>query len=198
MGRDVYFMRLAFVRPYSQPPLNSPSSPVPTFRGQLLILKQGRSSHDSPIQRQSTPIQDVGEGPSQQEPVASGPVQNSEHSNETTEDRIPLYAVPDQQYNSRGHPSNPQSRAYGRSMRAAANDVLSVVGVVERQGVDGNSNMNSQRRNEILARENNAGALINGFTNLGLHGATWWCEVLIMRLLVSRGRNRALLKSNGF
>jgi len=202
MGRDVYFMRLAFVCPCSQRPLNSPCFLTHLYFSlvKLLTLKQGRSSHDSPIQRQSTPLQDVGEGPSLQEPVASGPAENSEQPNATAEDMIPLYDVPDQQYNSRGHPSNPQSRAYGRSMRAAANDVLSVVGVVERQGADGNSNMNSQRRSEILDRENTAGGLISGFTDLSLHSATWWCEVLVMRLLVSRRRNHPLLiiYTNGF
>jgi len=74
-------------------------------------------------------------------------------------------------------------------MRAAANDVLSVVGVVERQGADGNSNMSSQRRSEALAEENNTGTLISGITEFCLHNATQWCDVIVMRLLVRSHAN---------
>src|SRR4051812_2885260 len=53
-------------------------------------------------------------------------------SNELPDPSAELYSVPPQQYDEHGHPINPASRAYGRAMRAAQNDILAAVGVVVR------------------------------------------------------------------
>jgi hypothetical protein len=144
-----------------------------------LTFIQGRSSHEAPLQEQPTSSQEAGEGSSGQ----VGDAARSDHSSqriEGQEDITRHYQVPQQQYNSRGHPVNPQSRAYGRRIRAAANDVLSVVGVVERKSSDTAMDSTSNRR----ATEDAVGVIIDivSYTSYGF--ATWWINIILTRLLV--------------
>jgi len=183
MGRDVYLMRLAFVSPTSLHFLKNLRDCVFILLLSVLHLNltfiQGRSSHEPPLQQQPASSQEAGESSSGQ----TGDVALSDPPSQQIEGQEDItfhYHVPQQQYNSRGHPVNPQSRAYGRRIRAAANDVLSVVGVVERKSFDGAVDPISNRR----ATEDVVGVVIDivSYTSYGF--ATWWINIILTRLLV--------------
>lgn len=138
-----------------------------------LIFSQGRSSHEAPLPQQPISSPEAGEGSSGQIGETTRrdrPAELTERQNSTLH-----YQVPQQQYNSRGHPVNPHSRIYGRRIRAAANDVLSVVGVVERV---------AHPTSNTRATEDTVGIMIDivSYTSYGL--ATWWINIILTRLLV--------------
>jgi len=186
MGRDVYFMRLAFVSPTHLHFLTQPLLYISLSALYLnLTFTQGRSSHEVPLQQQPVFSQDVGEGSSGQIGDATQSDRPSQPI-ERQENLILRYQVPQQQYNSRGHPVNPQSRAYDRRIRAAANDVLSVVGVVERKFSDGAVDPTSNRRSSRVFSTEDAIGLVIDIVSYSSYGfATWWINIILTRLLVS-------------
>ena len=92
-----------------------------------------------------------------------------------------------QLYNARGHPFNPWARARGRSSREAMNDVLSVVGVVERslpevlQEFGGNQTDQVQISSE---EENLLGERIESAADIANQFLSWWVHAFTNRLLV--------------
>ncbi|TLD39025.1 hypothetical protein E2P81_ATG00012 [Venturia nashicola] len=92
-----------------------------------------------------------------------------------------------QLYDAKGHPYNPWSRRLGRRLREAMNDVLSVVGVVERnkpnfgfEGLDSNRSNGASNPTE----EDATGEYVSNIAVLDYGLWTSWHSAFVMRLLV--------------
>lgn len=89
-----------------------------------------------------------------------------------------------QQYDARGHPVNPQSKALGRELRRAKNDILSTMGVVV-SGEDRNAtSSNEQQKINEIAAENDFGLLISSLDQLFVFLGTWWTSSFTARIQV--------------
>lgn len=90
-----------------------------------------------------------------------------------------------QQYDSRGHPVNPESKALGRELRRAKNDILSTMGIVV-SGEDRNSNSpEDQETITQIAAENDFGLVITTLDQLLVFFGTWWSSSFTGRIHVS-------------
>ncbi|QDS72770.1 hypothetical protein FKW77_004674 [Venturia effusa] len=91
-----------------------------------------------------------------------------------------------QLYDAKGHPCNPWSRRLGRRLREAMNDVLSVVGVVERSkpkfGLDGLDSSSSNRLANPT-EEDATGEYLSNIAILDYGFWTSWHSAVVMRLL---------------
>lgn len=98
-----------------------------------------------------------------------------------------------QQYDRRGHPENPTSRALNRQSRRAINDVLATVGVCINVSTPGvsistiNEDKHAFDRSRINAiqNENSSGLLLNSADTISFTLAAWWAESFRQRLQVS-------------
>lgn len=89
-----------------------------------------------------------------------------------------------QQYDARGHPVNPDSKALGRGLRRAKNDILSTMGIVV-SGEDRNTNTSSeQQKINQIAAENDCGLIVTTLDQLFVFFSTWWSSSLTGRVLV--------------
>ena len=89
-----------------------------------------------------------------------------------------------QQYDARGHPVNPESKALGRELRRAKNDILSTMGIVV-SGEDRNaSSSNEQEKIDQIAAENDFGLVITTLDQLFVFFGTWWSSSLTGRVQV--------------
>ncbi|KAI9795355.1 MAG: hypothetical protein M1833_007203 [Piccolia ochrophora] len=93
-----------------------------------------------------------------------------------------------QQYDARGHPTNPASRSLVRSQIRAQNDVLATVGVCvgvknANKQTDSQPRFKSEKEHlDSIMRENEIGLVVST-TDLGLHFfGTWWIHGLRNRL----------------
>lgn len=94
-----------------------------------------------------------------------------------------------QQYNDRGHPVNLQSRARARAVRNSCNDVLSVIGLVERKddAADSKTNTSSKPNASLVQAVEDEDAVGASLTlgGLYLHDVTcWWTAGMTNRLFV--------------
>ena len=90
-----------------------------------------------------------------------------------------------QQYDTRGHPVNPESRALGRELRRAKNDILSTMGIVV-SGEDRNSSIpNEQQKINQIASENDFGLVITTLDQLFIFFGTWWTSSVTGRVQVN-------------
>jgi hypothetical protein len=90
-----------------------------------------------------------------------------------------------QQYDTRGHPVNPESRSLGKELRRAKNDILSTMGIVV-SGEDRNSSMpNEQQRINQIASENDFGLVITTLDQLFIFFGTWWTSSVTGRVQVN-------------
>ncbi|KAJ5635203.1 uncharacterized protein N7484_008516 [Penicillium longicatenatum] len=88
-----------------------------------------------------------------------------------------------QQYDARGHQVNPESKALGRELRRAKNDILSTMGIVV-SGEDRNANTsNEEQRMNQIATENDFGLVITTLDQLFVFFSTWWSSSLTGRIL---------------
>jgi hypothetical protein len=94
-----------------------------------------------------------------------------------------------QLYNARGHPFNPWARARARHSREAMNDVLSVVGVVERSLPDVlqefGGGLDDQTGQVASEDENSFGEKIGWAADIENQFLSWWIHAFTNRLLVS-------------
>ncbi|KAJ5811168.1 hypothetical protein N7447_010684 [Penicillium robsamsonii] len=99
-----------------------------------------------------------------------------------------------QQYDTRGHPVNPESRTLGKELRRAKNDILSTMGIVV-SGEDRNSGIpNEQQKINQIASENDFGLVITTFDQLFIFFGTWWTSSVTGRVQTYRHyANSALL-----
>ena len=90
-----------------------------------------------------------------------------------------------QQYDTRGHPVNPESRTLGRELRRAKNDILSTMGIVV-SGEDRNSSIpNEQQKINQIASENDFGLVITTLDQLFIFFGTWWTSSVTGRVQVN-------------
>ncbi|KAJ5889978.1 hypothetical protein N7504_010788 [Penicillium tannophilum] len=88
-----------------------------------------------------------------------------------------------QQYDARGHHVNPESKALGRELRRAKNDILSTMGIVV-SGEDRNaSTSNEEQKMNQIATENDFGLVITTLDQLFVFFSTWWSSSLTGRIL---------------
>jgi hypothetical protein len=91
-----------------------------------------------------------------------------------------------QQYDTRGHPVNPESRALGKELRRAKNDILSTMGIVV-SGEDRNSSIpNEQQKINQIASENDFGLVITTLDQLFIFFGTWWTSSVTGRVQTYR------------
>lgn len=89
-----------------------------------------------------------------------------------------------QQYDARGHPVNPESKALGRELRRAKNDILSTMGIVV-SGEDRNASpSDEQQKIDQIAAENDFGLVITTLDQLFVFFGTWWTSSLTGRVQV--------------
>lgn len=90
-----------------------------------------------------------------------------------------------QQYDTRGHPVNPESRTLGKELRRAKNDILSTMGIVV-SGEDRNSTIpNEQQKINQIASENDFGLVITTLDQLFIFFGTWWTSSVTGRVQVN-------------
>ncbi|KAF4766535.1 hypothetical protein N7455_005560 [Penicillium solitum] len=91
-----------------------------------------------------------------------------------------------QQYDTRGHPVNPESRTLGKELRRAKNDILSTMGIVV-SGEDRNSTIpNEQQKINQIASENDFGLVITTLDQLFIFFGTWWTSSVTGRVQTYR------------
>ncbi|WEW61285.1 hypothetical protein PRK78_006775 [Emydomyces testavorans] len=127
-------------------------------RGYMTMIALGRSPYDAP-----EPV------PEQYVPM-----------------RNPLYSTNAdgyiQQYDDRGHPTNPESKALAKQLRRAKNDILSTMGIVV-SGEDGKSGSAKDREKaELLTTENAYGIIIATIDQIAMFTTSWWASSLTARL----------------
>lgn len=89
-----------------------------------------------------------------------------------------------QQYDTRGHPVNPESKSFGKELRRAKNDILSTMGIVV-SGEDRSSSIpNEQQKINQIASENDFGLVITTLDQLFTFFGTWWTSSLTGRVQV--------------
>lgn len=90
-----------------------------------------------------------------------------------------------QHYDERGHPVNSESKAFGKELRKAKNDILSTMGVVV-SGEDGGAGMsNEQQKINIIAAENDYGLAMATLDQVSVFLGSWWISSLTGRIQVS-------------
>ncbi|OQE27754.1 hypothetical protein PENSTE_c004G03216 [Penicillium steckii] len=98
-----------------------------------------------------------------------------------------------QQYDSRGHPVNPESKNLGRELRKAKNDILSTMGIVV-SGDDHNaSSSNEQQRISQITAENDFGLVITTTDQLLIFFGSWWTSSLVGRIQTFKHYTHAAL-----
>ena len=82
---------------------------------------------------------------------------------------------------------NPESKQFGRELRRAKNDVLSMMGVVV-SGEDGKLGLsNDQRKIDLITTENDYGLFMATLDQVLVFLGSWWTSSLAGRVQVRRG-----------
>lgn len=90
-----------------------------------------------------------------------------------------------QQYDDRGHPVFPASKALARDLRRAKNDVLSTMGVVVSGEAGRSSTLKDKKAFNIITSENDYGLAIVALDHAIYFFGSWWIESLRRRIQVS-------------
>lgn len=99
-----------------------------------------------------------------------------------------------QQYDSRGHPVNPESKVLGRELRKAKNDILSTMGIVVSGEDRKASSSNEQQRINQITAENDFGLVITTADQLFVFFGSWWTTSLIGRIQVGAPVHTSVLR----
>ncbi|EEQ88622.2 hypothetical protein RJZ56_000362 [Blastomyces dermatitidis] len=87
-----------------------------------------------------------------------------------------------QEYDARGHPINPDSKALARQLRRAKNDILSTMGIVV-SGEDGSLGISKERqRMNLLSSENDYGLAMATVDQVVMFFSSWWTTSLAARI----------------
>lgn len=89
-----------------------------------------------------------------------------------------------QQYNQRGHPISPESRALARNLRRAKNDVLSTMGIVVSGEAGGSVFVKDKKTVGDITAENDYGLAIVAFDHVLCFLGSWWVGALGRRIQV--------------
>ncbi|KUL86085.1 hypothetical protein ZTR_07724 [Talaromyces verruculosus] len=87
-----------------------------------------------------------------------------------------------QQYDERGHPIFPESKALARELRRAKNDVLSTMGVVVSGEAGRTGNMKDKKSFNAVTAENDYGLVIVAFDHAVHFFGSWWVGSLSRRI----------------
>ncbi|KAJ5408715.1 hypothetical protein N7509_002598 [Penicillium cosmopolitanum] len=98
-----------------------------------------------------------------------------------------------QQYDSRGHPVNPESKSLGRALRKAKNDILSTMGIVVSGEDRSASSSNEQQRINQITAENDFGLVITTADQLFVFFGSWWTSSLTGEIQTFRHYTHAAL-----
>ncbi|KAF2725454.1 hypothetical protein K431DRAFT_280827 [Polychaeton citri CBS 116435] len=152
----------------------------------LTRLLLGRSPYEDVPDEHITPIE-----PAQID--ASNPVSKPPHDGGDDDDATttPLSNGATQQYDSKGRPINAETEAQYAELRRAQNDILALIGVVEKQDADetkqrSHEQLRRQARTTILAREHERGDDLGFMVTLAGLGPTWWVDYLLHRIIVGK------------
>lgn len=97
-----------------------------------------------------------------------------------------------QQYDERGHPVNPASKAFGRELRRAKNDILSTMGIVV-SGEDGNLGISKERQKvNLIATENDYGLVMATLDQIFMFLGSWCTTSLGGRVQVRRSSDATI------
>lgn len=89
-----------------------------------------------------------------------------------------------QQYDERGHPVNVESKALGRDLRRAKNDILSTMGIVV-SGKDEKAGTSNEKHNiGMITTENAYGLVVAVVDPVVTLLGTWWTFALTKRVQV--------------
>jgi hypothetical protein len=91
-----------------------------------------------------------------------------------------------QQYDIRGHPVNPESKAFGKELRRAKNDILSTMGIVVSREDRKSSSPDEQQKINQVASENDFGLVITTLDQLLIFFGGWWTSSLTSRVQVNQ------------
>lgn len=160
MGRQAYLDKIAFVRQFRHQ----------SCTRYTLTKHQGRSAFE--------PTQSVTQSTEYLQLESSHSELPQSYQEATANNYIQLY-------DERGNPINPRSHDYAKKLRAAQNDVLASVGVIERRHApsDGLLGFNEERI-ELLQAEDTAGNAIALISTLAENVCTWWIGSIKARVLV--------------
>lgn len=89
-----------------------------------------------------------------------------------------------QQYDSRGHPVNPESKSLGRDLRRAKNDILSTMGIVVSGEDRKTSSSDEEQRLNQITTENDFGLVITTADQILVFFGSWWTSSLAGRIQV--------------
>jgi len=97
--------------------------------------------------------------------------------------------VQDQQYDSKGRPVNLETEAQNARLRHASNEVLALVGVVERKEhtdakLHRKINIERNKRQRLQIREDNRGNEMSAFIDVVSWFALWWPTALVRRIQI--------------
>ena len=95
----------------------------------------------------------------------------------------------DQQYDSKGRPVNLETEAQNARLRHASNEVLALVGVVERKvhtdaKLHRKINIERNKRQRLQIREDNRGNEMSAFIDVVSWFALWWPTALVRRIQI--------------
>ncbi|KAL1958763.1 hypothetical protein VTO42DRAFT_3882 [Malbranchea cinnamomea] len=87
-----------------------------------------------------------------------------------------------QQYDARGHPINPSSKALAKQLRRAKNDILSTMGIIV-SGEDGALGSRKERQKfKVIADENDYGLVMATLDQVVMFVYPWWAASLGARI----------------
>lgn len=114
-----------------------------------------------------------------------GPSTTDNNLNETTQ----ALTFQNQQYDSKGRPINLEREAQNARLRHASNEVLALVGVVERKEhtdakLHRKINIERNKRQRLQIREDNRGNEISAFIDVVSWFALWWPTALVRRIQI--------------
>ncbi|ODM24294.1 hypothetical protein SI65_01998 [Aspergillus cristatus] len=87
-----------------------------------------------------------------------------------------------QRYDDRGHPVNPESKALGKELRKAKNDILSTMGIVVSGEDGGDGAPNEQQKINMIAAENDYGLVMATLDQVSVFLGSWWTSSLTGRI----------------
>lgn len=88
-----------------------------------------------------------------------------------------------QEYDTRGHPVNPNSKSLSKQLRKAKNDILSTMGIVV-SGEDEAGSLREQQTSKLITDENDYGLAMTTLDQVVMFVCPWWITALAARIQV--------------
>jgi hypothetical protein len=123
-------------------------------------------------------------------PFQSGPATTNQSNTESQSTKTPnSTVVSTQQYDSKGRPTNPATEAQNAKLRHASNEVLALVGVVERKDsadaqIQLDTTLRRAAREHLLILEDNRGNEWSAGLDVISWFVLWWPTALVRRIQI--------------